>query len=125
MTPSDFRRIALAMQDAVEGQHMAHPDFRAGGRIFAMLHPDGKQGMVKLSPEQQRLFLRDHPATFTPASGAWGREGCTMVKLSAADEETIGEAMTLAWQLAATAKAKSKKSKVKTKKTAAKTKRQA
>jgi YjbR protein len=100
MKPNDFRRIALAMQDAVEGQHMAHPDFRtgAGGRIFATLHPDGKQGMVKLSPEQQELFMRDHPMMFTPASGAWGRQGCTMVKLSAADEETIGEAMTLAWQ---------------------------
>lgn len=109
MRANDFRRIALAMQDAVEGQHMAHPDFRAGGRIFATLHPDGKQGMVKLSPEQQQLFMRDHPAMFTPASGAWGRQGCTMVKLSAADEETIGEAMTLAWQAAVTPKPKTSK----------------
>ena len=114
MKPNDFRRIALAMQDAVEGQHMAHPDFRAGGRIFATLHPDGTQGMVKLSPDQQQLFMRDHPAMFTPASGAWGRQGCTMVKLSAADEETIGEAMTLAWQ-GATEKGKSSKGKGKRK----------
>ena len=117
MTPNDFRRIALAMQDAVEGQHMAHPDFRASGRIFATLHPDGRQGMVTLSPEQQQLFMRDHPTMFTPASGAWGRQGCTMVKLSAADEETIGEAMTLAWQAAvAAAKIKASKARAKTKK---------
>jgi hypothetical protein len=116
MTPSDFRRIALQMQDAIEGEHMAHPDFRAHGRIFATLHPDGKQGMVKLTPDQQRTLLRENPTTFTPASGAWGRQGCTMVRLSAVDEETLGEAMTLAWQGAASAKVNTRKSKVKPKK---------
>ena len=123
MTPNDFRRIALQMPDAIEGEHMAHPDFRAHGRIFATLHPDGKQGMVKLTPEQQHTLLREYPATFTPASGAWGRQGCTMVRLSRVDEETLGDAMTLAWQLAATAKVKSGNLKLKTSKTTARTKR--
>src|SRR6185295_3456921 len=48
MTPNDFRRIALGLQGAVEGEHMAHPDFRANGRIFATIAPDAKQGMIKL-----------------------------------------------------------------------------
>jgi predicted DNA-binding protein (MmcQ/YjbR family) len=100
MKPNDFRKIALRMHEAIQGEHMAHPDFRVNGRIFATLHPDGKQGMVKVTPDQQRDFMHQHPATFTPASGAWGRQGCTMVQLSAVDEETLGEAMTLAWQLA-------------------------
>jgi|SRR5712691_10512275 len=117
MKPNDFRRIALRMQDAVEGEHMAHPDFRVHGRIFATLHPDGRQGMVKLAPDEQHTFLRENPASFTPASGAWGRQGCTMVQLSVVDEETLGEAMTLAWQGAASDKVRSRKSKVKTKKT--------
>jgi predicted DNA-binding protein (MmcQ/YjbR family) len=108
--PNDFRKIALRMQDAIEGQHMAHPDFRVNGRIFATLHPDGQQGMVKLTLDQQRDFIQQHPATFTPASGAWGRQGCTMVQLSAVDEEALGEAMTMAWQLAVSAgKAKRKR----------------
>ena len=92
------------MAGAIEGAHMDHPDFRANGRIFATLHPDGKQGMVKLTPEEQQTFMRAHRGTFSPASGAWGRQGCTMVLLSAADEETAGEAMTLAWQETATKK---------------------
>jgi hypothetical protein len=96
-----FRRIALAMPGAVESAHMGHPDFRANGRIFATLHGDGARGMVKLSPEQQARFVEDHPEIFSPENGAWGRQGCTRVELSAADEETLGEAMTLAWQLAA------------------------
>ena len=81
---------------------MDHPDFRANGRIFATLSPDGHKGMVKLTPPQQRAFIDASPGTFVPASGAWGRQGCTMVNLAAADEDTVGEAMTLAWQQTAT-----------------------
>ena|SRR5688572_3026989 len=104
MTAAAFRRIALGMADAVEGAHMGHPDFRAGvgGRIFATLHPGGKAGMVKLTPEQQREFLDVHPAVFEPESGAWGRQGCTRVLLASADSDVVGEAMTLAWQAANT-----------------------
>jgi hypothetical protein len=92
-----FRRIALGMKDAVEGAHMGHPDFRVNGRIFASLHDGEVFGMVKLTPEQQEQFIRDHPAAFAPESGAWGRQGCTRVTLAAVDEETLGEAMTLAY----------------------------
>src|SRR4051794_41619553 len=98
MTPNQFRRIALGMQDAAEGEHMAHPDFRANGRIFATIAPGGKKGMVKLSPDQQQAFVSAHPGMFVPAKGAWGRSGCTMVQFASADAETIGEVMTLAWQ---------------------------
>jgi hypothetical protein len=93
-----FRQIALGMKGASEGAHMGHADFRANGRIFATLHADGQWGMVKLTPEQQREFARTHPGTFAPEHGAWGRQGCTRVRLDAVDEETLGEAMTLAWQ---------------------------
>ena len=98
MTAKDFRRIALGLTDASEGAHMGHPDFRVGGRIFATLHPDLKGGMVKLTPEQQYELVASHPDVFEPEKGAWGLQGCTAVRLSAAGEETVGEAMTLAWR---------------------------
>ncbi len=98
LTARDFRRIALGMKDAVEGAHMGHPDFRVNGRIFATLHPDNKWGMVKLTPEQQEEFVRGNPVAFVPEKGAWGRQGCTAVRLDSVEEETMGEALTLAWQ---------------------------
>ena len=73
VTPNQFRRIALTMSGAVEGSHMAHPDFRANGRIFATIYPDNERGMVQLTPDQQAAFMRDDPDIFEPASGAWGR----------------------------------------------------
>jgi hypothetical protein len=98
LTPKDFRRIALGMAGAIESAHMGHPDFRMNGRIFATLHHDHQYGMVKLTPDQQQTFVREHPGMFAPESGAWGRGGSTRVHLDSVDEDTLGEAMTLAWQ---------------------------
>jgi len=83
---------------------MGHPDFRTNGKIFATLSPDGRKGMVKLTPPQQQAFIGGNADVFTPASGAWGRQGCTMVVLNGLDAEVLGEAMTLAWQNATQAK---------------------
>ena len=98
MTPDEFRHIAVSMKGSVEGTHMGHPDFRANGKIFATLYPDGERGMVKLTPEQQQEFISATGDAFAPASGAWGRQGCTTVLLELVDEDRLGEAMTLAWQ---------------------------
>ena len=98
MREKDFRRIALGMEGAVEGAHMGHPDFRVNNRIFATLHHDREFGMVALTPDQQEQFMRAHPDAFAPESGAWGRAGSTRVRLASVQEETLGEAVTLAWQ---------------------------
>ena len=68
LTAARFRSLALGLEEAVEGAHMGHPDFRVGGRIFATLQPGPKTGMVKLTPEEQRTFVRDHPTIFMPES---------------------------------------------------------
>jgi hypothetical protein len=77
---------------------MGHPDFRVNGRIFATLNDDETRGMVVLTPDQQKRFVRENPSVFQSESGAWGRSGCTRVHLALVDEETLGEAVTLAWQ---------------------------
>lgn len=59
--------------------------------------------MVKLVPDQQQRFVQEHPASFAPENGAWGRAGCTRVRLVSVDEDALGEAMTLAWRNAVAA----------------------
>jgi hypothetical protein len=98
LSEREFRRIALGMKHTVEGAHMGHPDFRVNGRIFATLHPDHQSGMVKLTPDQQQIFVREDPATFVPENGAWGRQGGTRVLLDSVDEDKLGEVITIAWQ---------------------------
>jgi len=110
MTADEFRDIALSLEGAAKGSHMGHPDFRANGRIFATLQANDEWGMVKVPPQEQEELLRSHPSMFTPAAGAWGRQGCTMVRLGAADAATIRGAMLLAWELSAAAPPPRKKS---------------
>ena len=98
MTEKQFRTIALSLNDAIEGEHMGHPDFRSFGKIFATIHKDRKTGMVKLTSDQQQEFVRRYPEGFAPEAGGWGRQGCTRVTFASADAEIVGQAMTLAWQ---------------------------
>jgi hypothetical protein len=99
MIPEDFRNLALALPNAVESEHMEHPDFRIGGKIFASLgYPDDQYGMVKLTPEQQRIFMKKAPTAFTPCAGAWGKRGATSVHLATAGLDTLREALLAASQ---------------------------
>jgi hypothetical protein len=99
MTINDFRRAALSMRDATENAHMEHPDFRVDGKIFATLgYPDQNHGMVILPPEEQARLVQAHPDTFSPAKGAWGRRGSTVVRLTGVDEPTLRRLMEIAWR---------------------------
>jgi hypothetical protein len=94
----DFRRIALAFPGAEERAHMGQPDFRLGGKIFATLHaPEKGTGAVMLFPEQQELAMEAEPAAFTPAAGAWGRGGSTMVSLARVSDEWLERVLEWAW----------------------------
>jgi hypothetical protein len=97
MTQDDFRRIALALPEAVESEHMNHPDFRVGGKIFATLWPAEKWGMVKLTPLQQSEFIAVAPTVFVPVKGGWGRRGCTNVILKLAKISSARSALFAAW----------------------------
>jgi hypothetical protein len=94
MTSDEFRKMALKVPTAVERSHMNHPDFRVAGKIFASLGVPGKGwGMVKLTPEQQRGFIKKAPKIFKPSSGAWGRQGYTNVYLPVAKTSIVRAAL--------------------------------
>jgi hypothetical protein len=99
MTAAEFRRLALSLPETEEREHMNHPDFRVGGKIFATLgYPDQSRGMVKLFPDQQEELVAADPAMFVPVNGAWGRKGCTHVLLKAASKERVRKALNAAWR---------------------------
>ena len=99
MTAEEFRLLALGLPEAVEAQHMAHPDFRVGGKIFASLgYPSAEWGYVKLTPDQQRICIQAEPDGFAPATGAWGRRGGTVVRLGAAPKAMVRKALFAAWR---------------------------
>jgi len=95
---NEFRRIALSLPEVTESAHMGHPDFRIRGKIFATLgYPSGGWGMVRLTPDQQELFVQIEPDVFVPVKGAWGRRGATSVRLRAAPKGLVRKALIAAW----------------------------
>jgi len=94
VTVDKFRRLGFEISGAIESSHMNHSDFRIEGRIFASLgYPDDDHGMVKLTPEEQRIFLKKAPKVFTPCAGAWGRQGSTSVHLAVAKVDLLRTAL--------------------------------
>jgi len=97
MTPAEFRTAALRVPGAIESAHMDHPDFRVKGKIFASLgYPDDGCGMVKLTPTQQKAFMKEAPEMFSPCAGAWGKAGATSVHLVSARKRILNRALRLA-----------------------------
>ena len=73
---------------------MSHPDFRVEGRIFATLgYPDDSWGMVKLTAEQQRAFMKTGPCVFRPCKGVWGQRGATNVHLASVKKSLLKSAL--------------------------------
>jgi hypothetical protein len=94
MTIGEFRKMALEIPTAIERSHMNHPDFRVAGKIFASLGaPDENWSMVKLTPEQQQMFIKKAQKVFKPSSGAWGRQGYTNVYLPTAKASIVRAAL--------------------------------
>ncbi|MEJ0091193.1 MAG: MmcQ/YjbR family DNA-binding protein [Limisphaerales bacterium] len=90
MTANEFRKLALDIPQVTELEHVGHPDFRFGGKVFASLgSPDADWGMVKLKPEGQRMFVEKSPGVFKPCTGAWGKRGYTNVHLASATKTLL------------------------------------
>ena len=100
MKPSDFRRIALSLEGALEGSHMGAADFRVGGRIFATLASEKEgYGNLMLTPELQADFVGELPEVFLPIHGGWGRMGMTHIRLAKTSEDVLAGALRAAWKV--------------------------
>ena len=98
ITNSQFWRMALSFDGAIEGGHFDVTDFRVKGRIFATWRDKDGRAVLKLAPDQQKLLMETTGTVFSPVAGSWGQKGWTRVALEAADEATLRHAMTMAWQ---------------------------
>lgn len=112
MTSDGYRKIALGMPEAVESEHMGHPDFRVNGKIFATLIQREKVdwGVLNLTPAQQTEWTDRNPDAFEPVPGGWGRRGCTQVRLKSVTTVVLKQAMFVAWLNTAPTKLKERMS---------------
>jgi hypothetical protein len=94
-TVDDFRRIALALPDAIEAAHMGHPDFRVRNRIFATLRPDDGVGVVKTTREEMEALAAARPDVYE--ARPWGASSWLRIHLGAADADEVADLVAEAW----------------------------
>lgn len=98
MTPDEFRKLALSQPEAVENEHMGHPDFRVGNKIFATMgYPGAGWAVLKLTLEQQDQLVQAHPKLFSAVPGGWGKRGNTRLLLEDATIAIVAPAVFTAW----------------------------
>lgn len=95
-TTEQARTIALALPEAQERAHMGHPDFRVRDKVFAGFPKEGRMS-VRLDAAEQAAALAATPAAISPAVGAWGRQGWTIVELALIAPGDLTELVEEAW----------------------------
>jgi hypothetical protein len=98
MTAEQFRDLALSFPESVQGSHFDTTDFRVSGKIFATLRPNDERAVLKLTPDEQRLFAETLQGMLQPVKGSWGLKGWTQVLLDKADQEAVRHVMATAWK---------------------------
>jgi hypothetical protein len=95
-TLSDFRRIALSMPETEELNGMGYLNFRTARKSFATL--EDAIAVIRLTRDQQTIFVATAPEVFAPDSSGWGRLGNTVIRLEVADEAMVKVAVATAWR---------------------------
>jgi predicted DNA-binding protein (MmcQ/YjbR family) len=92
-----YRKLALSLPEAEEKSHFGKPDFRVRNKIFAGFTERGR-AYVKLTPDQQDMFVVAEPKLVSPIPGGWGKKGWTLVDHEKADEPLLRSALAMAYK---------------------------
>ncbi len=92
---ADLRRIALSLEGVAEAPHFDRAAFRYA-TIFVTLAADAKSANFKFTPDQQEFKCMLKKA-FAPAPGGWGRLGYIAAVLYKLDEQSLLDALMMAY----------------------------
>ena len=101
VTKAKVRKLALALEGALEVVHVDRPAFRTARKMFATLPPHEDAVNLMFDVPTQEFFAQQAPGAMAPLPGGWGRMGMTRCDLKAADEALVHSALKAAHALAA------------------------
>lgn len=88
--------LALSLPETEEHDHWGHPGLRVGEHIFAVLWPQERIAILKLSRDDQHALLSMDPYTFTPDQ--WAEQGWTKILLKGITPGDFEQQLELAWR---------------------------
>lgn len=94
----EVAKTALGLPETAEGRHHDIPDFRVRGKVFCTARTNERLAMVKLPLEIQTAVMSEHPGAITPAAGAWGRNGATLVRTDLVPAGLLADLIVSAWR---------------------------
>lgn len=100
MSGDEFRRLALALPEAVEQETWGHPTFRVRAKMFAAMSTEGDSASVKASREAQAALVGSEPETFSVAKYV-GQHGWIGIRLERVDPDEAAELLDEAWRATA------------------------
>jgi hypothetical protein len=101
MTRDDALALALALPETLAAPHFDRTAVKvAKGRIFATFGAAGDMN-VKLTPDEQEMFVETGAGAVSAIAGGWGRQGWTRVELARADRPLVLSLLNAAWRGAA------------------------
>jgi hypothetical protein len=92
-TPSDVRKMALALEGVSEIDHWGRPGYRTTRRIFAVMRPDGLY--LNLPHERKEFLFAVDPAIFM--KHMWGKTANVIVQIAKVSKNELDALVREAW----------------------------
>src|SRR5277367_3980117 len=93
-TPTDVRKIALALEGVSEVDHWDRPSYRTTKRIFAVMRPDGLN--LNLPQERKEFLFEADPAVFVKYM--WGKTANVIVQIAKVSKTELAALIHEAWE---------------------------
>ena len=106
-TTKDVRRIALSLAGTTEAPHFDRTAFKVA-RIYATVAADGLTANLKLTIDEQTVYVGAYPTAFHALDNAWGKQGWTSALLAELELAELSEVLELAWKNAQSTKKRAK-----------------
>lgn len=92
-----IRHIALSLPETSEQAHAEKLSFKVGKKIFATYNEKENRVCVKLSEIDQDVFSSFDTSVIYPVPNKWGKRGWTLINLHKVPEETLVDALAMAY----------------------------
>lgn len=91
------KKLALALPETDEHDHVGRPAFRVHNKILAALWPKERRAVLKFSPADEMALIALDPATFESLPHR-GRHGWTFVQLAKTSPGEFRGLLLQAWR---------------------------
>ena len=92
-----IKEIALSFPKTAEQPHFDKLSFKVGKKVFATYNGAHDRICVKLSAIDQDVFSSFDSSIIYPVPNKWGKQGWTLINLHKVLEETLIDALTMAY----------------------------